>query len=155
MRITAGGADLSSSDNSTASLIGSAIDTTNRINLTVTSSSLSAYGGATTKGFSGGKDPSQITIRLNPDTIRNTIVPGKLVGGPHDGTVVGLAVTLGTAVVHELGHAYGYYAEGEQRFPALGQTNATALRYENQHRELMALPGRAYGVRTEHKRDYP
>lgn len=58
-----------------------------------------------------------------------------------------LGVSLGTALVHELGHAQGYYSGNFPRYPA-GSTDSDAVYYENQHRKLLAVP--KYTQRISH-----
>lgn len=138
--ITAGGVDLSASANPTVALIGSAINAADRIDLQLTSADLSAQGGAVTQSAGSPSDPSLLRIKINPQQVRQTVVSGIVAAGPLMGMNLGLTYSTATALVHEFGHAYGYYAEGASRFPVFGQTNATAIRYENLHRALMADP---------------
>lgn len=90
-----------------------------------------------------------LRIEINPETVQQLILPGTVEGGAMQGASVGLTVTPGTALVHELGHAFGYSSEGYARFPSIGQTNSTAVRFENAHRRLMAR-GRPFGRRLGH-----
>jgi hypothetical protein len=136
--ITAGGEDLSTSSNSTVALFGAAINTGDTIAVAFTNSSLASMGGARTISAGTRSDPSLLRIELNDATIATLVIPGIVESGPHAGIHAGLSTTLGTALVHELGHAYGYFEEGAVRFPVFGQTNDTALRFENAHRRLMS-----------------
>jgi RHS repeat-associated protein len=140
VRITSGGVDLSDSDNPTVALIGSAINTEARVGVQITNRDLSSHGGALTESVGPPGDPNRITISINPSQLSSTVAPGRVAAGPLTGMQLGLTYSAGTALVHELGHAYGYYEQGYDRFPVWGQTNATALRYENLHRALIADP---------------
>jgi hypothetical protein len=130
--------DFSQSKNSTAQLIGAAIAAKDTITVEMSRASLSKFGGARTVSASSFADPYLLQIELNDGTIASTVTQGEVLSGPLAGARVGLPTSLGTALVHELGHAYGYFEEGAARFPVFGQTNATALRFKNGHPRLMA-----------------
>jgi hypothetical protein len=136
--ITAGGADLTESSNPSAQLVGATINTNDKIAIDLTDASLDSVSGARTMTAVSRDDPSLILIELNDDTIANLILPATVQSGPLQGSVVGMSTTFGTALIHELGHAFGYFAENQVRFPVFGQTNDSALRAENAHRRLLA-----------------
>ena len=145
-RITSGDMDLSASENSTVALIGATINAKQRVSVGFTDESLSWSGGARGKYDHSG----QYNIRINRETISYTIVQGVR----SNGGLVGLTVSDATALVHELGHPAGSFLHGIRPYPA-GLTNSTALRYENEHRKLMARPGHAPVLRIGHGRQYP
>lgn len=132
--------DLIASGNPTAKLIGEAIKTSERISLDITDEDLSKYGGAYTDSAAISRNgTAEIAIHVNPGNVASTIVPGTPTQGAVAGANVGLGVSLGTAVIHEFGHASGYFL---YNFPRLGSdTTSDALLYENLHRELLAIPG--------------
>ncbi|MCP4540040.1 MAG: RHS repeat-associated core domain-containing protein, partial [Chloroflexi bacterium] len=146
IRLSTSGADFSSSSNDTVKLIGSAIGTKERIVFQITNQNLKKWGGATTHTHV----PGEINIMINPAEISEVITPGILLAGDQAGTPVGLPLTLGTSVVHELGHAHGVYAGGQPRefMPA---TAPDAIYYENLHRKLFRTPTKRQG----HKAVYP
>lgn len=74
-------------------------------------------------------------------------MPGEVISGPLNGAQVLLNMTVGTAVVHEFGHAFGYYSGNIARYAA-GATNSDALYFENKHRENLAMPTKTR--RTRH-----
>jgi RHS repeat-associated protein len=129
VRITAGGADINTSSTLTSRLIGSLIKTPVRITVQLTNRDLSKWGGARTDSNAPG---GAIGILLNPDQIANTRVQGRFTGGRFAGISGPIGVSLGTALVHELGHAAGYIDKTR-----MTDTNSDALFYENQHRKLL------------------
>jgi hypothetical protein len=128
------------STNPTAKLLGQAIATTSTpIVFNVTSDDLSEYGGAVT--FSdpiGARRNNEIQIHINPKQVAQITVEGEFVSGPFQGRPGRFGVTLGTAVVHEFGHASAFFLFNMPRRGS--QTDADALRYENLHRALLAKP---------------
>jgi hypothetical protein len=87
--ITAGGANLEDSDNSTVKLIGSAMNVEDNIAVSLTRSSISDYGGARTRSIGTRKDPSLLRIEINPETVQQLILPGTVEGGAMQGASVG------------------------------------------------------------------
>lgn len=71
IRITAGGADLSESESSTVQLLGKAMATQTRIEMSITDRDLSAHGGGRTRL----KDGSTLAIELNPAQVAQSTVP--------------------------------------------------------------------------------
>ncbi len=147
VRITSGTEDLSGSDNPTARLIGETINTKQRVSLQLTDRALpDRTGGARTESTAGSAIRPEIAIQVNPQQIASTVVSGTTLSGPLAGQVIGLTFTLGTALVHELGHAHGYYAFNLPRRCG-GCTNPDAVLYENLHRQLLARPNHpSFGV---------
>lgn len=133
VRVTSSGVDLSKFENPTIVLIGKAINDGTRIELSVTSrtsSDLENNGGAITRWEARTRSAA---IVINPLLVASSAVSGR----SSDGRLVGLSVSLGTAMAHELGHAVAAIRKG-----GIWGTNtdASALRYENQHRLLLARP---------------
>jgi hypothetical protein len=149
--VSSGPVDLTGFDNSTAKLVGAALETDTRIILNVGAdvAGTKDYGGAFTDTSVGGNErPNDLGISINTGILADTFVAGTAASGPLAGIPLGLPVTLGTAVVHELGHAYGWFADGANRVPRA--TDSSALKYENQHRKLLAKPPVPAQVRTRH-----
>ena len=140
--------DFADSANSTEKLIALAIDDTTRIDFDITQEDLSELGGAVTDSRSGGRrHPDEISIKINPDQLAATIVPGTALSGPMQGADLGLPVSLGTAVAHEFGHASGFFIFN---LPRGASTASDSLFYENLHRKLTAKPGSPILQRTRH-----
>jgi hypothetical protein len=136
VRITNGGADWSKSTNSTVALIGKAIATDKKIGIALTTASnskIEGNRGAYTTTLPRSNPGRAATILINPALVASSVVPGRT----SEGGVVGLSFTLGTAVVHELGHA----VKGVELGGILGtNTHAAAVHYENQHRLMLSKP---------------
>lgn len=136
VRITAGGADLSKSDNQSVGLIGRAINTNWEVRLSVTNKNLGRWGGAVTKPDRTGK--SIVSIEINPAQTATLDVPLTITVGPMKGaSVLGTGISVGTAAIHELGHAHAYFEFGMDPWD---DTNSDALYYENHHRDQLMFP---------------
>lgn len=68
-----------------------------------------------------------------------SICPTTLVPGLEAVRVVhlGTGVSVGTAVIHDLGHAHAYFEFGMDPWD---DTNSDALYYENHHRDQLMFP---------------
>ncbi len=144
--VTSGDMDLSKSDNHIVRLFGEAIKSGVEVGFAITSRDLSQYSGAVTDptGFDPNRsdDHNRIEILINPSQVANARVP---TFWPDRTT----NVPLNAAVVHEFGHAHGYFrgrANPADRIPMLPSlTNDWAVMWENQYRSQMQLP-----LRTDH-----
>lgn len=101
---TRSGADLESHADPLVQMVGAAINSDAFIDLQETSDDLSEYGGAMTdaKNF---RFSNKITIRLNYEQVEQTPVPGFW-------PELTVKSTRYSALVHELGHAYGTFELG-------------------------------------------
>jgi RHS repeat-associated protein len=122
--------------NPTANLIGEAIATGTRIGIKFGSVKKKHGGGVTDTRFYDKQN--LIDIKLDPKQIASILVPGRLLSGPSAGLQTALSISLPTALVHELGHAYGNFFGGQPGY--FGNTIPYALRAENRHRALARVP---------------
>jgi hypothetical protein len=128
-------------------LIGEAIATDTRIDFRLGSVKPKYGGGVTRSTFFSTHN--QLEILIDPSQVAMTLAPGHPLYGSLAGTSVALPFSDATALVHELGHAYGNFAGGEPSY--FGNTIPHSLKAENAHRALSVKPT----YRTNHCGLYP
>lgn len=139
--LSSGMVDLRNSENPTAQLIGHAIADETRIELNVVHGGLDAYDGALTTGMLG----STITINIDPERVLQSQPIGRWQVGPLSG-IATLGMTVGTALAHEYGHAFGIFGASQ---PYMDDTEIDSVIWENRHRAALPGAGPTF-VRTGH-----